>query len=201
MTTKTEYYNGSDCSGSDGDSNRVLILSNTGITSTNEFLVYVSGLALSTTTEYTVVHKDGSTEITFLNKLWDDMTIIVQYSEKITGLGSDFELGPLGDFGVEVVRTPVTVTTDFSGNKNYTNGTNETIEVVFEVYNEKHNLDKSGLTKVYDAKMFLKPNQTLNKYDKITYDSKVYMVKEVSIRNFNGTTIFHVAGLFYLKEE
>lgn len=81
LTYQTFNGDGSDCSGSSGDSNRVLTLSNTSLTVQAGFLVYVSGLALALTTEYTVSHLDASTEITFLNPLWDDMTIVVQYSE------------------------------------------------------------------------------------------------------------------------
>ena len=60
---------GSDCSGSDGGSNRVLTLSNTRLTQQAGLLVYVSGLALALTTEYTVSHLSSSTTITFLNAL------------------------------------------------------------------------------------------------------------------------------------
>jgi len=80
---KSGQFNGTgaDCSGSSGEADRVLTLSNTGATSQNGFLVYVSGLALALTTEYTVSHKNSSTEITFLNPLWDDMTIVISYYE------------------------------------------------------------------------------------------------------------------------
>ena len=77
----TENKHGSDCSGSSGDSNRVLTLANTQLTVQAGFLVYASGLALSLSDEYTVSHLSASTQITFLNPLWDDMSIIVQYSE------------------------------------------------------------------------------------------------------------------------
>jgi len=81
---------GADCSGNSGDSNRVLTLSNTGLTQQNGFLVYVSGLALALATEYTVSHLSTNTEITFLNPLWDDMTIVVKYWEQKTTL-QDYE--------------------------------------------------------------------------------------------------------------
>jgi len=115
--------------------------------------------------------------------------------------GDDFSNGPLADFGVEVTRTPVTMTTNFHGNKTYSDGTNETIDVVFSNPNKKFGLDKSGLTEVYDAKIFIKSTQTMNKYDKITHDSKVYRVDTVSKRNFNGTLMFKTVNLFYLKDE
>ena len=199
-TVKTFNGTGADCSGSSGEADRVLTLSNTGTTRQSGLLVYASGLALSLTTEYTVSHLSSSTTITFLNRLWDDMTVVVNYYENLTGVGSDFELGPIGDFRVEVTRTPVTMTTDFHGNKTYTDGTDETIEIAPSPYNKKYNLDKSGLNKSYDLMAFLKPAQTLNKYDKITYDSKVYRVDSVSVRDFNGTRLFHRAMLYFADE-
>lgn len=115
-------------------------------------------------------------------------------------VGTDFLDGPIGDFGVTVSRTPVTTTTDFHGNKTHTDGTPADIVVVFENPNTGYTLDKPGLTKSYDAKIFIQPAQTMNKYDKITYDSKVYRVKTVSKRNFDGTTVFKAVTLLYLND-
>ena len=115
------------------------------------------------------------------------------------GVESDFLNGPVGDFGVTAVRTPVTVTTNNSGNKTYTDGTDENIDIVIQPYDEKHNLDKAGLDKVYDMVAYIGPTTTLNKYDKITYDSKVYRVDEVSTRDFNGTTVMQKVMLFFIE--
>jgi len=206
MATKTEHYDGSDCTGTTGTANRTLTISNTGTTSGNGFLVYSSGLALALTDEYTVDHNSSSTVITFILPVWDDQKIIVQYSEEITGSesqadGNDFINGPLSDFGVTVTRTPVTTTTDFHGDKIYTDGTDEDIDVVFGNPNKAYNLDKPGLTEVYDAIMYIKQDQTMSKYDKITHDSKVYKVGTVSPRNFNGNAMFKTVNLFFLKDE
>lgn len=84
LIVKTENKTGSDCSGSSGDKLRSLTLSNIGKTSSCGFLVYVSGLALGLTTEYTVVHNSTGSEITFVNRLWDNMTIVVNYYQKST---------------------------------------------------------------------------------------------------------------------
>ena len=78
---------GTDCSGSDGESNRVLTLSNSSLTIQSEFNVYVSGLELTLTTEYTVVHNVSGTQITFLNPLWNDLTVIVRFSQGLTNFG------------------------------------------------------------------------------------------------------------------
>ncbi len=191
---------GANASGSSGDSNRVITLENTGLTQQNGFLVYVSGLALALTTEYTVNHLSSSTEITFLNRLWDDMTIVVSYYENALGIGNDFINGPFGDFGVTATRTPVTVITDFSGNKTYTDGTDEDIDIVLIPYSVKYDLDKSGLNKNYDMMAFIGPSATLNKYDKITYDSKVYRVDNISVRDFDGTRVMKKAMLYFTDE-
>ena len=206
MDIKTEHFTGVDCTGSSGGASRTLTISNTGVTTDNGFLVYASGLALALTSEYTVDHNSSSTVITFVNSIWNDQTIAVQYTQTGTGAVSsadsdDFSNGPLVDFGVSVTRTPVTMITDFNGNKTYTDGTDETISVVFENPDKSFTLDKAGLTEVYDAKMFTIPDQTINKYDKITYDSKVYRVDTVSPRNFNGTTMFKAVKLFFIEDE
>ncbi len=204
MVLEVKSFNGTgaDCSGSSGDSNRVLTLSNTSLTQQSGFLVYVSGLALGLTTEYTVSHLAASTTITFLNALTDSMTVVVNYFVGAdTGLGSDFENGPLADFGVLVTRTPVTVTTDYHGQKVYTDEATNNISGVFNPYTKEYKLDKGGLTKVYDATLFIGPNTTLTKDDKITYDSMTYRVDKVSPRDFNGTPSFQMAGLFFIKDE
>ena len=206
MEYKTEYYTGSDCTGSDGDSSRVLTISNDEMTKGDGFLVSVAGLTLSLTTEYTVDHNSSATEITFVNTMWDSSAIVVHYVQQVEGAevratGNDFVLGPLGDFGVEVTRTPVTVTTDFEGNKTYTDGTDETIDVVFENPNQNFNLGKPGITQVFDARMFTEQDQTINKYDKITHDSKVYRVETVSKRRFDGNGIFKTVTLTYIENE
>ena len=203
---KKENYDGSDCTGSDGDSDRTLTISNKTTTSGNGFLVFVDGLSLALTEEYTVSHNVTSSVITFINGLYDAQEIIIQYvadgaSISTSDSSEDFINGPLTDFGVTAVRTPVTMTTDFHGNKTYTDGTDANIEVVFNPITKEYTLDKAGLTRVYDATVFLKSDATLNKYDKITYDSKVYRVDKVSERDFNGTRIFRVGMLFFISDE
>ena len=120
---------------------------------------------------------------------------------KPTPAVDDFWKGPLADLGVEVTRTPVLTTTDFEGNKTYADTPTEILFVVFENPNQNFNLAKPGLTEVYDARMFIYPTQKINKYDKITYDSKVYRVKTISIKRFNGTKMFKTVTLTYIEDE
>ena len=205
MAYQTEHKTGSECTGSSGDLNRVLTLANTGTTTDNGFLVHVSGLALTLNNEYIVSHNTTSTQITFLNKLWDDQLIIVSYYEAealiITGADADdFTKGPLSDFGVSVTRTPVTmIPHNITGQKTYTDGSDESITVVFTNPKKAYPLDKSGITETADALMFTKTTQTINKYDKITHNSKIYRVNTVDLRKFNGTSMFQRVTLFFVE--
>ena len=110
----------------------------------------------------------------------------------------DFNNGPISDFGVSVTRTAVTTTTDFNGNKTYTNGSDTSITVVFQNIGQDHTLDKAGLTENFDARMFVKSTETINKYDIITHNSKTYRVDNVSDRLFDGTVAYKKVDLFFI---
>ena len=75
----TETLSGGNCTGLDGGTNRVLTLSNTSLTNGSIFLVMAGGLALRTGSEYTASHLSSSSTVTFVNALWNDQSIIVEY--------------------------------------------------------------------------------------------------------------------------
>ena len=77
--TETENFNGSDCSGSDGQINRILTINNIDLTSDSSFLIFVDGLNLVNTSGYTVSHNSNHSTITFLNNVWNSQKIVVQY--------------------------------------------------------------------------------------------------------------------------
>ncbi len=79
----TKEYSGSDLSGSDGEANRVLTLSNLNRTQDSGFYVYVDGL-LKSSDDYSVTHKNSNTEITFSIKIWNDQKIIVVYETSVS---------------------------------------------------------------------------------------------------------------------
>jgi len=72
IVPQVETKSGSDCSGNDGDTNRVLTLSNTPNTL---FLVSVGGQVLYEGTDFTI----SGADITFLRKLWDSPKILILY--------------------------------------------------------------------------------------------------------------------------
>lgn len=95
----TEYYVGSDCTGSSGSSSRTLTIANSSLTNDNQFQVYLSGLLLTPTSQYTVVHASSSTVITFVVNVWDDENIAVIYSVSPTDdTDSDLDYTNVLDF-------------------------------------------------------------------------------------------------------
>ena len=76
-TPQTEFHTGADCSGNDGDTNRVLTLQN--LSESREELVVVDKMVLEKDQDYTVSHKSSSSTITFLGKIWDNQRIVVRY--------------------------------------------------------------------------------------------------------------------------
>ena len=72
-----ETKTGVSCSGSDGNANRILTLSNSQLTT--KIILGVSGTFLHETIDYTISHLNSSSTITFLNKLWNDQNIDVTY--------------------------------------------------------------------------------------------------------------------------
>ena len=79
LRTKVEqaWKLGSDCSGSDGAENRVLTLSNASISSQEK--VYLDGVLLTRTTNYTPSHLAASSTITFLLPIHNWRKIMVEY--------------------------------------------------------------------------------------------------------------------------
>jgi hypothetical protein len=61
-----------------------LTLSNLSLTSDDNFSVYVQGLILSLTTDYTVEHNNSQSVITFNTNLFDEQYIIINYEEQIS---------------------------------------------------------------------------------------------------------------------
>lgn len=78
---RQESFVGSDCTGSNGDANRVLTLSNTATTIYNA-TVYINGLMQDTRAgqDYNLLNQVAA-EITFLNPVYDADVIVVLYYE------------------------------------------------------------------------------------------------------------------------
>jgi len=162
MTLVLDTFNGTgnDASGNSGDSNRILTLNNTGMTSQAGLLVYVSGLALALTSEYTISHLSSETKITFLNGLWDDMVIVVKYHQNLTVLTNvsikraDFQ-NIITENGKELILTRQTKTTDSVGNTTAISEENYTIWVLIQDITKKdRQIHEMGLAITGNSKAF-----------------------------------------------
>lgn len=72
-----EWKDGSNCSGSDKAVNRVLTLSNSATSASER--VFVNGVLITRTTDYTPNHLVASSTITFLIPILNTMKILVEY--------------------------------------------------------------------------------------------------------------------------
>lgn len=103
---------------------------------------------------------------------------------------ADFESGPLADHGVTVSRTPVTVTNDnVTGDIERLDGTPVNISAVLMNPDIIHDLEKAGEQENAEVNMYVKGDVTINKEDKITWNSYIFRVWAVKPRYFNGNLI------------
>ena len=195
-----ENYTGADCTLNSGDSNRVLTLSNNSLTTSDDFSVFVSGLALSLNTEYTVNHKVIGTEITFLNPLWDDMAIIVTYSTKIQSSAPGVLSEGIIDSQIEIFGELVTLTV--KSNKTYSDWGDESItetdlpnvKAVYNVYGQPSMQYPEGKFQSGEISFFFKSDQTgIVRGTKITRSNG-------SVYSISDTMDFGIQGNIYVQE-
>lgn len=106
-------------------------------------------------------------------------------------LAADFTKGPLEDLGVSVTRTPVTKTNDnVTGDKDTSEGTDVSITVVFKNPNQIFNWKEQGEEKGATTQCFVSATTTINKEDKILWQTLNFRVKAVSEKYSANTLIF-----------
>lgn len=120
----------------------------------------------------------------------------------VGGLKStDFENYPLKDFGIDVVRTPVTKSYDFDGGEQFTFGTTNTIKAIFNPKVDRYIQQKIGLQEGTDAYIMVAGSVTVNKDDKITAQGKEFQVIDVKERlaPAGNTSIYKFCELQFLR--
>ena len=152
-----EYKSGSDCTGSNGSLNRTLTLSNTSITDSNNFLLYLNGFVLEKDTQYTIEHNTSNSVITFLVPVWDDQPILAYYAtttSRASSLDSDFIKRAISRFG-ESVTLQINGSESISkwGDSNYTTS-NQTITVVHNDIQGDEEFNKDGKFRPGDKVFF-----------------------------------------------
>jgi hypothetical protein len=102
--------------------------------------------------------------------------------------------------GTTVTRTPVTKTISGDyGSETLTDGTPASIDCYFsQKFPKPFFISEEGEVESGDAFILVKSTQALNKNDKITYDSRVYRVKDTYRVVVNGTLCGIQGNLFLI---
>lgn len=87
---KTENYNGSDATGNSGETSRVLTLLNTRSTRDDGLLIVVDTFVLHPSIDFTISHKISSSQVTFLNPLFNSQRITITYEVISYGITEEF---------------------------------------------------------------------------------------------------------------
>ena len=104
----------------------------------------------------------------------------------------------IDNFGKTISRTPITKTeSNISGDETLTEGTVVSITGAFFRKEDAWAQDKEGLFQGADGILMIKDGITVNKDDKITYDSEDYRVQKV-ITRLLGTTVFYKTARCFL---
>jgi len=103
-----------------------------------------------------------------------------------------------GYFSKTLTRVPVTrVIDNITGSEILQEGTPDTAyKAVFFRREDQWKMDNPGLFQDSDAVMLVQTTGTINKDDKITFDSQNYRVKSIATRYLGGTAFYIVAQLF-----
>lgn len=104
---------------------------------------------------------------------------------------TDFVNTSLRDWGVSVVRTPVTTTFTGNGDEIRTSGTNETITVVLHKNKPDYSQLEEGLFQKVTGYVMTAPTQTINRNDIITYNNVSYRILSVTPRGPAGDILIY----------
>lgn len=103
----------------------------------------------------------------------------------------------INKFSKTLTRTAVTKTTsNSSGVETLTDGSTNTILGALFRKEDAWSQDKMALFQNADAILLIQLTETLNKEDKITYDSETYRVDKITTRRLGGVEFYQVAQLF-----
>lgn len=104
---------------------------------------------------------------------------------------NDFVNSALADNQVTVTRIPVTKTFTGNGDEIRTDGTSESINVIFHRNLNNFDQKEEGLHQSSDGYIMTAPTQTINRDDKIVYCSETFRIKSVITRGPSGDTAIY----------
>lgn len=111
---------------------------------------------------------------------------------------TDFTANLLADIGQSVTRTPVTKTVDFRGDQTLTEGSSEVITAHIHIDQEEEVREAQGQIIRVIGYIMVGPSQTLNRDDKITFNSVDYRVHSVYTEVALNTLVYKYADLYIL---
>ncbi len=194
----TEQFTGSDATGSSGASGRIITLSNTGLTSSQSFEVFVSGLFLNLTVDYTVSHSATSTVITFVNGLWNDQDITASYditsipsagASGILPLDTQLINNEINYFG-DTVTLRVVTDSSYSDYGDATESTSDSsVKAVVNDFTDDEIKENEGIIRGDSKRFFLQNTETtINEGNRIVFDSITYEIIKVVEGKMAGNT-------------
>lgn len=102
------------------------------------------------------------------------------------------------NFSKTLSRTPVTKTTDnLTGDETLSDGTPANISGAFYRQEDIQTQDVESLFQGADAILMVLPSVTINKNDKITYDSETYRIDKEPVTRRLGTSDFYKLARLY----
>lgn len=206
-----ESKTGADCSGVDGAANRVLTLANTELTQDGGMMIWVNGLMIALTDEYTIVHNSTGTTITFLGPIWDTQAI-----EAIYFYYSSFAIDAIGDIKEIILEHGISATlirkTEIKGNMGEVTSVSSTSYnvpcMLQDITKKDRQIHEMGLAVPGNIKGFFYPSypsgvtgQSGTLYVKVgdiiqDDDSKQWRIEQIiGERHFEGQIAFKVAIL------
>ena len=194
MSSVVAYFDGSDLSSTDGNANRVLTLANTTLTTSTGFLVFLDGLALTLTDQYTTSHNASSSTVTFLLPVWNTQKIVVSYfastSTSTTNYGIVNQVDrEINKYGSTITLVDVTSRTFSDWGDETKTTSNTTLTAVPNDISGMEEWNKEGRYVPGDKLFFCKSDETnLEVGNRIIFGTKTYEIKEVIEHNIQDAT-------------
>ena len=187
-----ERYTGTNCTGIDGATSRTLTLDNLFLTNDNSFNIFVNGLFLHLTTDYTVDHNPTETVITFVNVLWNENIIAVEYYEGETApsipvggtgvlpLDRQFLIDEITYFGNTITLRSIVRTYSEWGDSTDVNTDTTDIKAVSQYLTNEDEYVKQGTFLSNDIRVFFPITQTnVALRNQIYWDTKWFEIKSI----------------------
>ena len=106
----------------------------------------------------------------------------------------------LARIGATVSRTPVTRTlSNSSGRESFSTTTAVNITAVVGIKDKSWAQDEIAKLEGYDGYIMVSTSTTINEYDRITVDSKVYEVRQLYTQNWTDGNSIHKHGFLMLR--